>query len=239
MLKFIPERLFQNAFKLNFLQAIIILSFSSILNGQERMIITGKVVDDKGNPVNNATVELLPHCKNCPLDLIEIFLSDENGNFAAFLDSKTKYFLFIEEEKPLTHKNLIMSPSGQIGYLSRYRTLVYYRKSEAVNIGNVKPTIQYVKTELDLQKFVGDKAIESSERSRIRIQTKDYKGKVVSNKSSIEEKFWADSSKIKIALPKGTWILDIFMDEDEKEKKIGSIKLVLESETNVKKSILS
>lgn len=221
-----------------YLLYFIILGSFSFLIGQETIQITGKIVNNEGDSIANAQISLLPAaCKQCPLDVIETFTSDEQGDFSASLKPKTKYYIFTEEEAPRTYWKAVNFPSGTIRYLSEYKgTPVLIDPNPAndiIDVGDVETTVRYFKTEIDLRRFT----VGNSLKDQItRIQTKDYNGRIVSSKRTVSEKYFSDSSKIKLVLPKGAWILDVFSGEEEKEKKVGSVKVIVRSEANIKKT---
>lgn len=198
-------------------QIIFAVNFCLICYGQELIYISGKVIDTS----NKVNIFLIPDCGNCPIDALETFNPDQSGYFSIKSHSKTKYYLFLEEEEPKNFWNIINYPQGTIRYLPEFRGIpIFNKKTTNIDLGNVKPTITYSKAEIDLSKLIG-----SYNNQDIKIQTKDLNGRIVSNKRKIDEQFWMDKSKLKIAYPKGKWILDIFVNENQLDRKLGSIKI--------------
>lgn len=233
-----PRLLKTKEFRVNFyLLVLIIVGFSSFSAGQKTIQVRGKIINSKGDNVAKAQIQLLPaECRDCSQDVIEVFMSNENGDFSGWLESKTKYYFFIEEEVPDTYWKAINSPADTIRYLSKYKgTPIFLRQipeNGIFNLGNLTSTIQHFKTEIDLRNFVGNGTLKNQ---ITKIQTKDFKGRTVSNGRNIAEKYFSDSSKIRIVLPRGIWILDVFRGLNGDEK-IGSVKIQIRSETNIKKS---
>jgi hypothetical protein len=69
---------------------IIILVFTTISNGQEQFVISGKVTDFKGQPIDSVTVRL----KNRTFANVYETISDSNGNYSMKVDKGDYYCLY-------------------------------------------------------------------------------------------------------------------------------------------------
>lgn len=209
---------FTKYYTLLFFTIIALFCLCSDSNGQKLRKLTGKITDTQ----QKINIFLIPDCKNCNIDALETYNPDENGGFLIDFYSNTKYRLFLEEEFPESYWAVVNYPQGTITYLPEFKgvPVFYSAKKFTFNIGTVEPTIKYTKSEIDLSKLIG-----KADYSNIRIQTRDRNGRKVGNKMKPEERFWTDGSKLKVFYPQGKWILDIFIDQNGRDKKVGAVRL--------------
>lgn len=198
--------------------------FPSRLIKAQEILVRGKVVDDNKNPVPDVAVTfILKNCEECSGPII-LYKSERDGNFSAQADPKRKQYAFTSNEPPKGYWNLIPFPDGQIRYLKRYR---------GKYVGKVKPntfltlplTINYVKSEVDLKKFFAEKSLDISKYKKIKIETKDLNGRVVSEPKYVPSEYLDKNYVLKITLPKGIWLLSIFAESEEKTESVGTIRV--------------
>jgi hypothetical protein len=183
--------------------------------------IRGRAISSKGQFVSKATAMIVyPRCKDCTEDVVEVFETEDDGTFFLNVDGSRsiKVHIFIEEKKPDGYWIPIYSPGFQLAYLPEFRgtPLDIQQSKNPIVLDSTPLTIKYVKFNLNLPEILGRiKNLTVKEISPIAIQIRHSSGQIVDEKSDIPKEFWeANSKTLKLALPKGVWILDVFFQTE-------------------------
>jgi hypothetical protein len=136
------------------LSIIVLIVLVGIAQGQTTLIVSGRVIDSNGQPLNNALVSLLyPPCKGC-IDHIIIGNKTNNDGFFIVDGSYTnlsKLRVFIEEKQPEGFWNPFFPNYINLQKLSVFGGIkLKVPKTEVVNLGEITPTVEYKKISIPL-----------------------------------------------------------------------------------------
>lgn len=204
----------------NWFFPLVLLVFIITTNGQDRVVLSGRVTGRDGSPISNAKVRLLYEpCKGCTDYIIPSVSTDEDGNFA-FLDNYgiRNGRIFVEETVPAGFWNPIYAPQYKLSRLSRfYGTPVVLSKTQSLDLGNVEPTINYEKIKLRLQKIfpVGANLLNRISK-QLELTILNEEGAPVATQRIIPSSAFDNKLNIKLALPRGIWNLTFTTDIMEK-----------------------
>lgn len=228
--KIIIQKSFTQSYKI--LLFVVLLFSPDLVKSQGNTIIMGKVVSAEGKPVSKATVSIIyPYCKNCTEDIKEVYKTEDDGTFILTVYGKNseKVHIFVEENRPNNFWIPIYAPDSQLSYLPEFRgsSLNIKKPKNSVFIGSIPLTIKYVKFELNIPEILSrPKNLPAQEITLIAIQIRHSSGKIVDEKGAVPKEFWNTNSRtLKIALPRGVWILDVFFHDENKIDYMKSIKI--------------
>lgn len=204
------------------------LCMSAKSNGQNTFSVAGIVVDDEGNPLENAAVSMhFPPCDTCFDHIIPSNKTGKDGffSFDVVLDLQ-QVELVIAGPVP----DGLWTPGSTTG-LSDFQGIKLNPSipGEFVELVRVLPHIQFKAVSIDLLKLFNVDEVSLGNNSLLTISI-DYKGeKIVDDLWVHERAIDKRNNKVNFALPKGKWEV-IFEISNKNRKRVGSVLVDLESE---------
>jgi hypothetical protein len=191
---------------------------------------SGVVVDELGKPLAGSLVQLIPECGNCPIDVIESNLTDQDGRFRLFGENNKRYRVFVEQMRPAGYWLPIHMPEWQLNRIIEYRGIpVGFNGLGQSDLGKIFPTIRYLKAEIE----VSHMKARVEEFSGLEIQTRDSFGRQIGKRRNVPKEFWFPEGRLKVALPKGTWVLELFVRKKGEVSSLGSVRIELVSSNKI------
>ncbi|MEW5978711.1 MAG: carboxypeptidase-like regulatory domain-containing protein [Acidobacteriota bacterium] len=196
----------------------------AVTAGEERFVITGRILDSKGQPVIGAQVTL--HPPGPAGDLIVFTETDESGRFRYEAPTSST----------IPHEEILyaVSPLPEDAYapitppyddelkavnsaLNGKRVRVLKNKEEE-DLGDLPLQVHYRKIEVHLRDPAGARLIvDQSGWQDLWIRIKDENGRTVSeaglSRREIESAVLVDQSAICVALPEGVWSIEVSLTE--------------------------
>ena len=200
--------------------ALLCLAFAaagtSIVFSQTRTIlIGGRAVDTKGDPVSNAEIFLdYPPCHSCFEHILPSGRSLPDGVFFIEYDGQSfkQLRLFLEGPVPSGYWSPILLPlRGGASRLPEFRGIPIHaqRHVERIDVGDVTVILRYAKVKIDLAKTWRENLNPTrDEFKEMRFTLRSKQGQVVYSGRLTEPTFDFAASTANLALPNGTWILE-------------------------------
>lgn len=191
---------------------------------QNPVFVSGRAVDEQGAAIADAVVTLYyPPCRGCIDHILPVSFSLPDGVF--FIDSTgiptNELRLFIAERVP----EGFWSPFGappfrKLSYSQQFQGITV-RPSKGkvrVDLGDVPVRIQYRKVIVELPKIFGKQYLpDQGLARRMKLTVRNHQRKIIYNGYVPEVAFDPTFSSLKLALPKGAWTLEFFLENQNKK----------------------
>jgi hypothetical protein len=218
-----------------FFALIFIFLFSLTVNAQRKIEVSGRIIDEKGQPVINARVTWVyePEFQFVGGRAYESYLTMEDGyfGFVAEWKPKKKIRIFIEESTANPRFcviDFLDFKDKRFDYIPHSQGLLISKYKPEISLGNISNYIKYGLVRINLAD--ADKSfIEDIKNRLVYLQVRDIKGNLLSN-SSINPAYSEANKSLKICLPIGRWKLEIY--RAGQEVKLKPSTLVDVSEVN-------
>lgn len=202
---------------------LIMLSVDCAVIGQNSLglTVTGRVVSASGAPVGNAVVSLLyPPCPGCIDHIIPSVRTDDHGFFMLEGDniSASEASVFVEQEAPKGYWNPIYPTEVRLSGFAEYHGMKLRGGGRKMEIGDVRPTVEYRSVEIDLRKIFGfDFEVGRRISHALRLSI-SRRGRTAMRDIAIPEHS-INSGIVRMALPTGPWKLEFSLDVQRRKLK--------------------
>lgn len=196
---------------------------------QRHVEISGRAVDNKGDPVQNvtATLDTFP-CRGCPNDVVPSNRAIDDAVF--FVDTTVlphQYLvLYLAEIEPVGFWSPVGgSPYSKLRHLPEFRGIRIRppRKSSRVDLGNVEVKIRFGKVILMVPDDWRDLATESTS---LVLRLRDRTGALIYDNELPLSTANAKSDSVKLALTPGRWKVQLLLRQND-QKFSSSVKNVV------------
>lgn len=198
----------------------VVVSGSMAVAQSHSVTITGRVIDQSGQPISNARVSVFsPYCDQCTEFLIVTDLTRPDGAFKySEASSKDPYLVvFAEVDPPEGYWDpLAKNAVTNMSRFKEYRAATI-EKAGATDLGNIPLSITYEKISLKLSDVLKTADPRSVDLNSLRIT-----GKVKGTSAFLQTQVPASAIKndsIDIALPRGKWELNFNFRVGKKKHK--------------------
>lgn len=207
--------------KYKFLLVLAFLALVGFANSQpvgKRQIVTGRVVDEVGNPITKAAVTLLTTAAPSSNCLAESHLTDDRGQFRIETDASSpdgKYTLYVSTgmpagvEAPLTPP----FPKDLQKVNGSFKGKIITLKKGETNVGDVPVQVQYEVVSVNLQDSKGY-VLTESKTPDVLYRVRDTQGDVIARGTIPSARVKGSNSVVRIALPRGMDNLEIAVGGD-------------------------
>lgn len=175
--------------------------------------VTGRVVDEKGNPVPRALVGLRVPAPQSP-DLFHNIITGKDGRFTAFEAARrpadqATYYVSAPPADAHVPVDFMYGNFSYLGNSFAGQTVNFDGKQE-IDLGDVRVQAQYRKVSIRLLDSKGSPlAPDADAWGRIMVRVRDARGDVLSESGIAESAMRKAESSIVVALPEGTWELAV------------------------------
>lgn len=193
-------------------------------------VITGRVVDEQGQPVAQAQLLIVPppqrRRKAIGHEMLFGTDTDEHGRFKFEDEYKwttSRRIMYISAPLRADVYAPVTPPLEMIERIDpsfRGQPIVI-KRNQATDLGDVKVQIHYGLVQLRLQNSAGGPLLQNAEQWRnIRLRFRTARGEVVDgglpSLNDIEKAVRIAESAITVAVPKGAWQIEVTYDDDQR-----------------------
>ena len=217
---------------------LVLLVLTSVLAIAQSRVVTGRVVDEQGQPMKNAMVGLTRHplyCKGCLDSITEGLETTEGGIFGfgySVIQGAKKVTIFIESETPQGYYRLLAVFGTESFLPAKYRGIdIITKNKREINLGDLSPSVTHVKCLIDLSKYINSN--DYQDFTEIKIGLRDLRNKILTNPHQIPNEFWENNTTVKLAMPKGKSILTLNYLNKEKRAVRKSLLMKINSASEI------
>jgi hypothetical protein len=209
---------------------IVLLLLTSVQAMQDgyRYRVRGRAVDGNGQPVPHAYIVVDAGPPTTWEDFTYFVESDESGNFLFYeaeetTDPKQTRFLYVIGPLPRNAYSIINPPFNRFPQLtgnSFAGRLIAIKKNAEIDVGEVPIQIRYGVINVHLQDRNGNPLIRNAKAWKyVWLRVRNKRGEIVTEGSvsinEIEKSVNVPESSVTVALPEGTWYVEVSPNEDK------------------------
>jgi len=213
--------------------------------------VRGRVVDEDHQPVAHAYVVLDAGLTKTWEDVTYFVEADDSGHFSFFEPEKTtnpsrQRFLYAIGPIPGSSYSPVKPPFNRIPRLFQKRFAarsVLIKKNDEIDVGDVPIRIKYGTIDIELQDPLGRPLLKDASSWRyVWLRIRNHQGNTVSygglSMSDIDKAVNVRQSSITLALPEGSWYVDVSLKEDKGPRLTSSQPIIVRSNDKPGRRIL-